>query len=58
MRFRGKKGQDPRMQRKEGWDLLIRDYELKKKNETSRAAQRRLSMGLGHHLARAFKGHV
>lgn len=42
-----------------GWDLLLREQELKRKAELSRRdSQRHMSLGIGHHLPRAMKGHV
>ena len=40
-----------------GWDKLTGSYD-KKKLIGSRNAQRNISMGIGHHLARMMKGHI
>lgn len=46
-------------QQREGWDMLLKNYEMKQRQEARpMSTQRRISFGIGHHLARMMKGHI
>lgn len=40
-----------------GWDEHLKEFP-DQQQATSRGSQRRISQGMGHHLARMMKGHI